>query len=504
MDRISAVEPMLRRPAAIEVTRPGGGVAPYNSTVAPFPCPRAHPRRPGRASLESTELSGMSASQPKVGFVSLGCPKALVDSERILTQLKVEGYDIVPSYDDADVVVVNTCGFIDSAVTESLDAIGEALAENGKVIVTGCLGKREEVIREAHPGVLSISGPQDYVSVMNAVHAAVPPRHDPFIDVVPDYGLKLTPKHYAYLKISEGCNHRCSFCIIPSMRGDLVSRPVDEVLREAEKLVRGGVKELLVVSQDTSAYGVDVKYAEREWRGKPYQTRMKAMCEGLGELGVWTRLHYVYPYPHVDDTIPLMAEGKILPYLDIPFQHASPRVLKLMKRPGAVNKTLERIQRWRAICPELTIRSTFIVGFPGETEAEFEELLDFLDEAQLDRVGAFAYSPVDGAKANELPDPVNEDEKQDRLRRFMQRQAEISAARLEAKVGSVQTVLVDALDGELAIARSKADAPEIDGLVQIQDGAMAGLEPGQLVDVTIMGSDEHDLFALVDPDRADD
>ncbi len=446
----------------------------------------------------------MSASQPKVGFVSLGCPKALVDSERILTQLKVEGYDIVPSYDDADVVVVNTCGFIDSAVTESLDAIGEALAENGKVIVTGCLGKREEVIREAHPGVLSISGPQDYVSVMNAVHAALPPKHDPFVDLVPDYGLKLTPKHYAYLKISEGCNHRCSFCIIPSMRGDLVSRPVDEVLREAEKLVRGGVKELLVVSQDTSAYGVDVKYAEREWRGKPHQTRMKALCEGLGELGVWTRLHYVYPYPHVDDTIPLMAEGKILPYLDIPFQHASPRVLRLMKRPGAVDKTLERIQRWRAICPELTIRSTFIVGFPGETETEFEELLDFLDEAQLDRVGAFAYSPVDGAKANELPDPVDEDEKQDRLRRFMQRQAEISAARLEARVGSVQTVLVDSLDGELAIARSKADAPEIDGLVQIQDGALAGLAPGQFVEVTIMGSDEHDLFALVDPDRADD
>jgi ribosomal protein S12 methylthiotransferase len=446
----------------------------------------------------------MSVTNPKVGFVSLGCPKALVDSERILTQLKVEGYDIVPSYDDADVVVVNTCGFIDSAVTESLDAIGEALAENGKVIVTGCLGKREEVIREAHPGVLSISGPQDYVSVMNAVHAALPPKHDPFVDLVPDYGLKLTPRHYAYLKISEGCNHRCSFCIIPSMRGDLVSRPVDDVLREAERLVRGGVKELLVVSQDTSAYGVDVKYAEREWRGKPYQTRMKALCEGLGELGVWTRLHYVYPYPHVDDTIPLMAEGRILPYLDIPFQHASPRVLKLMKRPGAVDKTLERIQRWRAICPDLTIRSTFIVGFPGETEAEFEELLDFLDEAQLDRVGAFAYSPVDGAKANELPDPVDEDEKQDRLRRFMQKQAEISAARLEAKVGSVQTVLVDALDGELAIARSRADAPEIDGLVQIQDGALAGLSPGQFVDVTIMGSDEHDLFALVDPERADD
>ena len=446
----------------------------------------------------------MSASNPKVGFVSLGCPKALVDSERILTQLKVEGYDIVPSYDAADVVVVNTCGFIDSAVTESLDAIGEALAENGKVIVTGCLGKRPEQIRAAHPDVLSISGPQDYVSVMNAVHAALPPKHDPFVDLLPDYGLKLTPKHYAYLKISEGCNHRCSFCIIPSMRGDLVSRPIDEVLREAEKLVRGGVKELLVVSQDTSAYGVDLKYAERTWRETPYATRMKALCEGLGELGAWTRLHYVYPYPHVDDVIPLMAEGKVLPYLDIPFQHASPRVLKLMKRPGAVDKTLERIQRWRAICPELTIRSTFIVGFPGETEAEFEELLAFLDEAQLDRVGAFAYSPVEGAKANDLPNPVDEDEKQDRLRRFMERQSEISAARLEAKVGSVQTVLVDAIDGELAIARSKADAPEIDGLVQIQDGALAGLKPGQFVDVTIMGSDEHDLFALVDPERADD
>jgi ribosomal protein S12 methylthiotransferase len=446
----------------------------------------------------------MSANSPKVGFVSLGCPKALVDSERILTQLKVEGYDIVPSYDAADVVVVNTCGFIDSAVAESLDAIGEAMAENGKVIVTGCLGKREQVIRDAHPGVLSISGPQDYVSVMNAVHAALPPRHDPFIDLVPDYGMKLTPKHYAYLKISEGCNHRCSFCIIPSMRGDLVSRPIDEVLREAEKLVRGGVRELLVVSQDTSAYGVDVKYAERTWRERPYQTRMKALCEGLGELGVWSRLHYVYPYPHVDDVIPLMAEGKVLPYLDIPFQHASPRILKLMKRPGAVDRTLERIRRWRAICPELTIRSTFIVGFPGETAAEFEELLDFLDEAQLDRVGAFAYSPVEGAKANELPDPVPEDEKQDRLQRFMQRQAEISAARLEAKVGSVQRVLVDAIDGELSIARSRADAPEIDGLVQIQDGALAGLKPGEFAEVTIMGSDEHDLYALVDPDRADD
>jgi ribosomal protein S12 methylthiotransferase len=439
----------------------------------------------------------MSVQNPKVGFVSLGCPKALVDSERILTQLKVEGYDIVQSYDDADVVVVNTCGFIDAAVEESLDAIGEALAENGKVIVTGCLGKRAELIRETHPDVLAISGPQDYASVMNAVHAALPPKHDPFLDLVPAAGIKLTPKHYAYLKISEGCNHRCSFCIIPSMRGDLVSRPVDEVLREAEKLAMGGVKELLVISQDTSAYGVDLRYAEREWRGRSYATRMTALCEGLAELGVWTRLHYVYPYPHVDDVIPLMAEGRVLPYLDIPFQHASPRILKLMKRPGAVDRTLERIRRWRAICPELTIRSTFIVGFPGETEAEFEALLDFLDEAQLDRVGAFAYSPVEGAAANALPDPVPDEVKEERLARFMERQAEISAARLEAKVGTVQRCLVDAIDGELAIARSKADAPEIDGLVQIQNGAAAGLRPGQFVDVEILGSDEHDLYGEV-------
>ncbi|MFY2764510.1 30S ribosomal protein S12 methylthiotransferase RimO [Arenimonas sp. MALMAid1274] len=439
----------------------------------------------------------MSASHPKVGFVSLGCPKALVDSERILTQLRVEGYEIVPSYDAADVVVVNTCGFIDSAVTESLDAIGEALAENGKVIVTGCLGKRPEQIRAAHPDVLSISGPQDYGTVMNAVHAALPPRHDPFVNLLPDYGLKLTPKHYAYLKISEGCNHRCSFCIIPSMRGDLVSRPVDEVLREAEKLARGGVRELLVISQDTSAYGVDLKYAEREWRGKAYATRMKGLCEGLAELGLWTRLHYVYPYPHVDDIIPLMAEGKLLPYLDIPFQHASPRILKLMKRPGAVDKTLERIQRWRAICPEITIRSTFIVGFPGETEEDFEQLLSFLDQAELDRVGAFAYSPVDGAQANALPDAVPEEVKQERLARFMALQAEISTDKLERKVGTVQTVLVDEIDGELAIGRSKADAPEIDGLVQIQDGAAAGLKPGDFCEVRIMGSDEHDLFGLV-------
>ena len=439
----------------------------------------------------------MSIAAPKVGFVSLGCPKALVDSERILTQLRVEGYEIVPSYGEADVVVVNTCGFIDSAVTESLDAIGEAIAENGKVIVTGCLGKRAEVIREAHPDVLSISGPQDYGSVMNAVHAALPPRRDPFLDLLPDTGVKLTPKHYAYLKISEGCNHRCSFCIIPSMRGDLVSRPVDEVLIEAEKLVRGGVRELLVVSQDTSAYGVDTRYAEREWRGKSYATRMKSLCEGLSELGAWTRLHYVYPYPHVDDIIPLMAEGKLLPYLDIPFQHASPRILKLMKRPGAVDKTLERIQRWRSICPDITVRSTFIVGFPGETDAEFEALLDFLDAAELDRVGAFAYSAVDGAAANALPDPVPEQVKRERLECFMALQAEISAEKLQRKVGSVQRVLVDLLDGDLAIGRSMADAPEIDGLVQIQDGQAMGLKPGQFVDVRIMGADEHDLFGLV-------
>ena len=450
----------------------------------------------------STPTSSPNAG-PKVGFVSLGCPKALVDSERILTQLRVEGYDLVQSYDDADVVVVNTCGFIDAAVEESLDAIGEAMAENGKVIVTGCLGKREALIREAHPDVLSISGPQDYASVMTAVHAAVPPRHDPFVDLVPiraddsDTGIKLTPRHYAYLKISEGCNHRCSFCIIPSMRGDLASRPVDEVLREAERLVRGGVRELLVISQDTSAYGVDLRYAEREWRGRAWQTRMKALCEGLAELDVWTRLHYVYPYPHVDEVIPLMAEGKLLPYLDIPFQHASPRILKLMKRPGAVDRTLERIQRWRAICPDLAIRSTFIVGFPGETEAEFEALLDFLDEAQLDRVGAFAYSPVEGAAANLLPDPVDEAVKQERLARFMERQAAVSAARLEARVGSVQRCIVDAIDGELALARSRADAPEIDGLVQIQDGAAAGLAPGDFVDVRILGSDEHDLYGEV-------
>lgn len=437
----------------------------------------------------------MSRQNPKVGFVSLGCPKALVDSERILTQLRVEGYDIVQTYDDADVVVVNTCGFIDAAVEESLDAIGEAMAENGKVIVTGCLGAKADVIRQAHPDVLSISGPQDYASVMTAVHKQLPPKHDPFLNLLPPQGIKLTPKHYAYLKISEGCNHRCSFCIIPSMRGDLVSRPVDQVLAEAEKLVKGGVKELLVISQDTSAYGVDLKYAEREWRGRSYRTRMKELCEGLAELGVWTRLHYVYPYPHVDEVVPLMAQGKLLPYLDIPFQHASPRILKLMKRPGAVDKVLARVKNWREICPDLTIRSTFIVGFPGETEAEFEELLDFLREAQLDRVGAFAYSPVDGAKANDLPDPVDDDEKEERLERFMEVQAEISALRLERKIGTRIKVLVDHVDADGAVARSAADAPEIDGVVHVDDGQK--LKPGTFAEVEVFSADQHDLFARV-------
>ncbi|MFB2600787.1 30S ribosomal protein S12 methylthiotransferase RimO [Rhizobium phaseoli] len=433
---------------------------------------------------------------PKVGFVSLGCPKALVDSERILTQLRMEGYEVVPTYEDADVVVVNTCGFIDSAKAESLEVIGEAIKENGKVIVTGCMGVEEGSIRDVHPSVLSVTGPQQYEQVVNAVHEVVPPRqdHNPLIDLVPPQGVKLTPRHYAYLKISEGCNHSCSFCIIPSMRGKLVSRPVDEVLREAERLVRGGVRELLVVSQDTSAYGVDVKYAEKMWRNKAYQTRLKALCEGLSELDAWVRMHYVYPYPHVDEVVPLMAENRILPYLDIPFQHASPRILRLMKRPGAVEKTLERVQNWRRIAPDITVRSTFIVGFPGETEAEFEELLSFLDEAQLDRVGAFAYSPVEGATANDLPDAVPEEVKQERLARFMEKQAQISAARLEARIGTVQQCLVDAIEGDIAVARSKADAPEIDGLVHIQNADQVPLRVGEFVDVEITESDEHDLY----------
>jgi ribosomal protein S12 methylthiotransferase len=447
-----------------------------------------------------------AAATPKVGFVSLGCPKALVDSERILTQLRAEGYAIVPSYDAADLVVVNTCGFIDAAVDESLEAIGEAMAENGKVIVTGCLGARSGLIRERFPDVLSISGPQDYESVMRAVHQQLPPEHDPFLDLVPPQGIKLTPRHYAYLKISEGCNHRCSFCIIPSLRGDLVSRPIDEVLIEAEKLVKAGVRELLVVSQDTSAYGVDLKYAARTWRGAERQTRFLDLAKALGELGVWVRMHYVYPYPHVDAVIPLMAEGQLLPYLDIPFQHSNPRVLKLMKRPASGERNIERIRAWRAICPELTIRSTFIVGFPGETEAEFEELLDFLDEAQLDRVGAFAYSPVGGASANALPNPVPEEVKQERLARFMDKQAAISAARLESRIGGVEQVLVDEVGPSVAIARSRSDAPEIDGRVHVKlakgrrKAAIATPDrplpkPGEFIDVRIVGADEHDLHA---------
>jgi ribosomal protein S12 methylthiotransferase len=421
---------------------------------------------------------------PKVGFVSLGCPKALVDSERILTQLRAEGYLTAPDYAGADLVIVNTCGFIDAAVEESLGAIGEALAENGKVIVTGCLGFKKDLVRKAHPSVLAITGPHDTPGVMKAVHAHLPKPHDPFTDLVPPQGIKLTPNHYAYLKISEGCNHRCTFCIIPSMRGDLVSRPIGEVMQEAENLVRAGVKELLVISQDTSAYGVDVKYRTGFWNGKPLKTRMTELCEALGSLGVWVRLHYVYPYPSVDDVIPLMADGKILPYLDIPFQHASPRILKLMKRPAAAEKVLNRIREWRRICPEITIRSTFIAGFPGETEAEFEELLSFLKEAQLDRVGCFAYSPVDGAKANELPDPVPEEVREERRKRFMKVQAGVSRAKLKAKIGTTQKVVVDAP----GIGRSAADAPEIDGVVHFKGG-----KTGEFAEVVIERSDEHDL-----------
>ena len=429
---------------------------------------------------------------PKVGFVSLGCPKNAYDSERILTQLRAEGYLIVPTYQEADVVLVNTCGFIDSAVEESLDAIGEALAENGKVIVTGCLGKREEVIRDAHPSVLAVTGPHATEEVMSAVHAALPKPHDPFADLIPPGGLKLTPRHYAYLKISEGCNHRCTFCIIPSLRGDLVSRPIGDVLKEAEALAKAGVKELLIISQDTSAYGVDLKYRTGFYNGRPVKTRLLELVQELSKLGIWVRLHYVYPYPSVDEVIPLMAEGKVLPYLDVPFQHASPRILKAMKRPGNIENTLSRIQKWREICPELVIRSTFIVGFPGETEDDFDDLLDFLQAAQLDRVGAFAYSPVDGAKANELPDPVDEDIQQDRLARFMDVQADISAAKLKSRIGQQLTVLVDEVSGGRALARSYADAPEIDGVVHIAQGR--GLKPGDFVKVKITRSDDYDLW----------
>jgi ribosomal protein S12 methylthiotransferase len=433
----------------------------------------------------------------RVGFVSLGCPKATVDSEHILTQLRAEGYLISPDYEGADLVVVNTCGFIDAAVEESLDAIGEALNENGKVIVTGCLGAKGDIVKTAYPNVLAVTGPHATHEVMQAVHQHLPAQHDPFMDLVPPQGIRLTPKHFAYLKISEGCNHRCTFCIIPSMRGDLVSRPVSDVLLEAERLVASGVKELLVISQDTSAYGVDVKYKTEFYNGRPVKTRMTELCEALSSLGVWVRLHYVYPYPHVDEIIPLMNAGKILPYLDIPFQHANPRILKAMKRPASSENTLARIQQWRKDCPELTLRSTFIVGFPGETEAEFQELLDFLDEAQLDRVGAFAYSPVEGAKANELADPVPPEIQQERLARFMEKQAEISAQRLKNKIGSVQQVLIDDIDAEGIVARSFADAPDIDGMVFVaHDEISSELQTGDLITVRIMETDEHDMWAV--------
>jgi ribosomal protein S12 methylthiotransferase len=431
---------------------------------------------------------------PRVGFVSLGCPKALVDSERVLTQLRAEGYAISPDYAGADLVVVNTCGFIDAAIEESLEAIGEALAENGRVIVTGCLGAQGDFVRRTHPRVLAVTGPHALDEVMQAVHTHLPKPHEPYADLVPPAGIKLTPRHYAYLKISEGCNHRCTFCIIPALRGDLVSRPIGEVMQEAEKLVETGVKELLVVAQDTGAYGVDVKYRTGFWCGRPVKTHTTELARVLGGLGVWVRLHYVYPYPHVDEVVPLMAEGKILPYLDVPLQHASPRILKLMKRPAAVENTLARIERWRHICPDLTIRSTFIVGFPGETEEEFRQLLEFLEAARLDRVGAFAYSPVAGAAANALPDSVPEEVKQERLARLMEVQEKISAAKLAGKVGKTLTVLVDEVKDGVAIARSSADAPEIDGVVTIEKAQ--GLKPGDFCAVTVTRASAHDLWAL--------
>ena len=436
------------------------------------------------------------SNAPKVGFVSLGCPKALVDSERILTQLRTEGYQVVPTYQDADVVVVNTCGFIDTAKAESLDAIGEAIAENGRVIVTGCMGVEENAIRDVHPSVLAVTGPQQYEQVVSAVHEVVPPKqdHNPLIDLVPPQGVKLTPRHYAYLKISEGCNHSCSFCIIPSMRGKLVSRPVGDVLSEAERLAKAGVKEVLVISQDTSAYGVDIKYRTGFWNGRPVKSRMTEMCEALSELGIWVRLHYVYPYPHVDELIPLMAEGKILPYLDIPFQHASPKVLKARKRPAFEDKTLARIKKWREICPELTIRSTLIVGFPGETEEDFQYLLDWLTEAQLDRVGCFKYSPVEGAPANDLGlEPIAEDVQQERWERFMAHQQAISTARLQQNIGKTIQVIIDEVDEEGPIGRSVADAPEIDGNVYLDTDE--ALQPGDLVNVVVTDADEYDLWA---------
>ncbi len=441
-----------------------------------------------------------SSKAPQIGFVSLGCPKNLVDSERILTQLRAEGYGISPGYENADLVVVNTCGFIDAAVAESLDAIGEAMDENGRVIVTGCLGARADEIRDVHPGVLAITGPHAYEEVMGIVHEHAPAPHDPWADLIPPQGIKLTPKHYAYLKISEGCNHRCSFCIIPAMRGDLLSRPIGEVLGEAERLVESGVRELLVVSQDTSAYGLDIKYRTDFWGGKPLETRLTSLVQELGQMPVWTRLHYVYPYPHVDQVIPFMADGHILPYLDMPLQHGSQSILKAMKRPAATEKVLDRIAGWRKQCPDLTLRSTFIVGFPGETDDDFEQLLDFISEAQLDRVGCFKYSPVAGATANQLPNPVAEELKEERLARFMEVQASISRQRLENKIGNKMIVLVDEIGDDFVRARGPGDAPEIDGQVLID--SEWELDPGDFVEVTITGASEHDLFA--EPCESDD
>ena len=442
----------------------------------------------------------MQKSTPNIGFVSLGCPKNLVDSERILTELRTDGYNIVPSYENVDLVIVNTCGFIDSAVQESLEAIGEALEENGRVIVTGCLGAKEDQIRQVHPKVLEVSGPHSYETVMAQVHKYVPkPEHNPYTSLVPKQGVKLTPKHYAYLKISEGCDHRCTFCIIPSLRGDLESRSITQVLDEAKRLADAGVKELLVVSQDTSAYAMDTQRKEGGvktafWNGMPIKNDLMTLCKLLGKLGIWVRLHYVYPYPHVDDLIPLMAEGLLLPYLDIPLQHASPKILKAMKRPGKIDRTLERIKQWREICPDLTLRSTFIVGFPGETEEDFQMLLDFLKEAQLDRVGCFKFSPVEGAPATEMADQVPEDIKEERFHRFMQLQQEISAERLKQKIGQTLDVIVDEIDDEGIIGRTKADAPEVDGLVYIENLTGTPVKVGEFIKVTITHSDEYDLW----------
>ncbi len=441
----------------------------------------------------------MQKSTPNIGFVSLGCPKNLVDSERILTELRTDGYNIVPSYENVDLVIVNTCGFIDSAVQESLEAIGEALEENGRVIVTGCLGAKEDQIRQVHPKVLEVSGPHSYETVMAQVHKYVPkPEHNPYTSLVPKQGVKLTPKHYAYLKISEGCDHRCTFCIIPSLRGDLESRSITQVLDEAKRLADAGVKELLVVSQDTSAYAMDTQRKEGGvktafWNGMPIKNDLMTLCKQLGKLGIWVRLHYVYPYPHVDDLIPLMAEGLLLPYLDIPLQHASPKILKAMKRPGKIDRTLERIKQWREICPDLTLRSTFIVGFPGETEEDFQMLLDFLKEAQLDRVGCFKFSPVEGAPATEMAEQVPEDVKEERFHRFMQLQQEISAERLKQKIGQTLDVIVDEIDDEGIIGRTKADAPEVDGLVYIENLSGTPVKVGEFIKVTITHSDEYDL-----------